>query len=248
MITVSNLSYSLDNEVLLDDFSYIFPDGSLTGILATVEERISFLLQIICGITEPSTGKVLIDGTDLLNGTPEKIRDVRRSLSFVFNRGGLISNLSILENLLLPLDYHFPEMGREAKLDLITRFLNQFSLQTSVLNERPAKLHPQIAKMLLLIRAFLPEPRIILYDNPLGDLEYSFRKKIFSYISTLQSKNVTQIFVSTSDILLEIADIDLVFKSGKLIESGQWNELLFSQSPVTQRIIKEYLEVGINET
>lgn len=248
MITVKDISLINEGRVIIRDFSYEFPEGSLTGILAPVEERLSFLIQMISGITDPTTGSIIIDGTDILNATPIEIKRIRTLIGYVFDRGGLISNLSIRENLLLPLDFYFADMTRQAKLEKIASFFDFFSLPISLLDERPAKVHPQILKMILLLRAFIPEPKIILYDNPFGDLEFGFKKKIFSYIASLHEKKITQIFVSTSDHLLELADNDLVFSAGEFIEAGPWDQLLFSTSPVTQRIIKEYLEVGINET
>ncbi len=248
MIKIENLSYTLDGEIILSDFSHEFTMGTMTGILAPVEERISFLIKIIGGITEPQSGRTLVNGVDLLNDSPEKIREVRKTISFVFDRGGMLSNLSVLENLMLPLDYYFPAMSSDLKREKINWFFHYFSLNPKLLSERPAKLHPQIYKMLLLVRAFLPEPKILLYDNPLGDLEQNFKKKIFAYISELKKQQLTQIFVSTSDILFELSDVNLVFKSGDYVESGTWEDLMFSESPITQKLIKEYLEVGINET
>jgi ABC-type transporter Mla maintaining outer membrane lipid asymmetry ATPase subunit MlaF len=248
MIEVSNLSFSIDNESILAGVSVQFAQGSLTGILAAVEDRIAYLLKIICGITEPDAGKVIVDGTDLLNASAEKLLEIRRNISFVFDRGGLLSNLSIRENLLLPMDYLMPELNKTTKLEKIHHLFAHFGLPEGILKERPARLHPQFLKMILLIRAFLTEPRIILYDNPLGDLEISFRKKIFAHIATLHGEGVTQLFVSTSDILFEMADVNLVFSAGKIIESGPWDDLLINPHPVTKKIIKEYLEVGINET
>ena len=247
MIQIENLSFALDDEKIITNFSHTFPVGKITGILAPVEERVSFLLKIISGIIEPQEGSALVDGVDLFNGTPDDIREVRKTLSFVFDRGGLLSNLSVLENLILPMDFYFPDMSHEEKLEKISWFFHYFSLNSKLLTERPAKLHPQISKMMLLIRAFLPDPKIILYDNPLGDLEQTFKKKIFAYISELKKRKLTQVFVSTSDILFELSDDNLVFKSGDFVESGSWEELMFSESPITQKLIKEYLEVGINE-
>lgn len=248
MIDVRNLTFSIDNENILSGVSVQFAPGSLTGILAPVEDRIAYLLKIICGITEPDTGEVVIDGINIQNALPDKLLEIRRNISFVFNRGGLLSNLSIRENLLLPMDYLMPQLSKAAKLEKIHNLFEHFGLSETILNERPARLHPQFLKMILLIRAFLTEPRIILYDNPLGDLEISFRKKIFAHIATLHQEGVTQLFVSTSDILFEMADTNLVFSAGEIIESGAWDDLLISTHPITKKIIKEYLEVGINET
>ncbi len=248
MIQVNNLTHTLDSDLILNNFSYKFITGQLTGILSPIEEHVPELLKIICGITEPQKGSVFIEGVDIFNGAAELIKATRKKVSFVFNRGGLLSNLSILENLLLPLDYHFPEETRDSKLEKIKFLFDHFELKLGLLSERPAKLHGQLIKLMLLIRAFLPNPTIILYDNPLADLEFSFKKKIIHHIAELQQKQITQIFVSTSDVLFEISDCNLVIKSGNLVEFGTWDTLIMSNLSITKSIIREYLEVGINET
>ncbi len=248
MIQVNNLTHKVDSDLILNNFSYKFNNGQLTGILAPVEENMPELLRMMCGITEPQQGNIYIEKIDIFNDSPERIKNIRKKISFVFNRGGLISNLSILENLLLPLDFHFPDEDHTMKLDKIKAIFEHFGLNINLLSERPATLHPQFKKLMLIIRAFLPNPAIILYDNPLVDLELSFKKKIIGYLYKLQSNGVTQIFVSTSDVLLELSDVNLVFKSGCLIESGKWEDLIMSNSIITKNIIREYLEVGINET
>lgn len=248
-IKLNTLEYSVGNWRLIQNFSYQFVNPGIFGILAPVEDQVSYLLKIIGGIIEPDSGTVTINATDIHHGSENEIKEIRKSLSFVFARGGILSNLSIIENLLLPLDFHFPEQSRDVKVELIKEFFARFTISEKFLTERPAGLHPQMAKMLLLIRAFLLKPKIILYDNPLSDLELRYKKLVLLYMLELQKQQeVTQLFVSTSDSLFEIADYNLVFSNGNLIQEGSWDELIISGGPETTKIIREYLEVGINET
>ena len=248
-IKLANLSYTVENEEILKNISHGFIPEGITGILAPVEEKISHLLKIIDGVLEPTSGVVTIDNFDLFQEHEAILKNIRKKMAFVFERRGILANLSILENLLLPLDYHFPELSPAEKKDKIETLFDHFEIQTKILLERPARLHPQILKMMLLIRAFVMEPDIILYDNPLLDLGLKFKKAIFKYVYYLkEEKKVTQIFTSTSDILFEIADENLVLNNGNLIEVETWENLILSDNTITQKIIKDYLEVGINET
>lgn len=245
-VSIRELSFNVDAEKILREVSYDFQPNAITGILAPVEERISFLLKLICGICEPASGSVLINGVDLYN-TPEKeLEDIRRSIAYCFGRGGLLSNLSIQQNLLLPFDYHYPKIPRAEKLEKVKSLFRKLDVHESLLNERPAMLHPQMYKMMVLIRTFLLDPAIILYDNPFLDLEKHYQKLVYAYIHELRGTGkTTQIFVSTSDILFELSDQILVFNHGRFIEAGGWDELLMSGTETTQNLIRQYLEAGV---
>lgn len=234
---------------MIKELSYVFPEKGIYGILAPVEDQLPNFLKIIAGILEPTSGDVLINGVNIHRGSESDIREIRRTMSYAFARGGILANLSILENLLLPMDFHFPEQERESKIVFIKSFFEKFKISERYLYERPAGLHPQIAKMILLIRAFILQPKILLYDNPLSDLELRYKKLVLLYIMELRKlPDVLQIFVSTSDSLFEISDNNIVFYEGALIQEGSWDELIMSGGSQTQQIIREYLEVGINET
>ena len=247
MIKAENISYQLDGKIILDDFTFEFQKGLVYGIISPIEDRTAILLKLLCGIAEPLTGRITYDGVDILNSSEEEIMELRKIISFVFDRGGLLSNLTVLENLMLPMDYHLTSLSQDHKIDMIYYILEIFGIDKNVLNERPAKLHYQVSKLMALVRGYITNPEVILYDNPLSDLERAFRKKVIKFFLDLKHRNVTQIFYSTTDTLFEISDNNLVFYEGKLVETGPWEELIMSNHSVTQYIIKEHLEIGINE-
>jgi len=248
-IRLINLNYRQENEEILQNISHNFIPESISGILSPVEEKASTLLKIIGGILEPTSGTVTIDGIDLFTEDRKALKAVRKKMAFVFERKGILSNLTVQENLLLPLDYHFPELSHQQKLDRIVALLEHFAMSTNILSLRPAKLNSQTLKMTLLIRAFAMEPDIVLYDNPLADLELHYQKAVTSYIQKLSRDNkTTQIFLSTSPTLLKIAHEVLVFLNGTIFEKGLPEQINGSTNPLTKKIINDYLEAGVNET
>ncbi len=248
-IKLDSLSYKQENEEILKNITYEFLPNCMTGILAPVEEKTSTLLKIIGGITAPTSGSVCINGLNMFKSDRKTLKAVRKNMSFVFERKGILSNLSISENLLLPLNYHYPDATKEEKQSRIDRMFDNFGIQKKILSERPARLHPQTLKMILLIRAFIMESGIILYDNPLTDLELNYKKAVSSYINQLKaSKKVTQIYFSTSRTLFYDADYILIFSGGSLIEQGLVDSILKSENLLTKKIIHDYLEAGKHET
>lgn len=248
-IKLDSLSYVQEDVEILRNITHEFAPNCTTGIIAPVEEKASTLLKIIGGITSPTSGSVIINGFDMFRTDRKSLKEVRKNLSFVFERKGILSNISIGENLLLPLNYHYPDMPKAEKQSRIDKVFDHFGIHQKILTERPARLHPQTLKMILLIRAFIMEPDIILYDNPLTDLELTYKRAVCSYIKELRvSKKVTQILFTTSRMLFNDADYILVFSGGNLIEQGNVDSILRSENPLTQKIIHDYLEAGSHET
>ncbi len=244
-----NVTYKRENYLIADNISAEFPGNSLTGILGPVEDRVSYILKMIGGIIQPLKGDVIVGGENLYSNPAEEHLSIRKKIAFVFERGGIISNLNIRENLRLPLDYVRNDLSEEQKQELIAQYFDQFEIPLRVLEERPARLHRQLTKLILLIRAFIINPELILYDNPFVDLEIPFKKKILLHILKLKNTGkITQIFLANSDNLFEMSDNNFVFFGGKIIEQGTWSDLIQSSNVQTQKLIKEYLEIGINET
>jgi ABC-type transporter Mla maintaining outer membrane lipid asymmetry ATPase subunit MlaF len=248
-IKLNNLSYRQENDEILKNITYEFAPNCTTGILAPVEEKTAVLLKIIGGITQPTSGNVVINGIDLFNSDRGTLESVRKRMAFVFERKGILSNLSIRENLLLPLNYHNPDVSIEEKMQKINSLFDHFGIQKEILSDRPARLHPQALKMMLLFRAFAIDPDIILYDNPMTDLELTYKKAVSSYIKQLKTeKQITQIFFSTSKMLFNDAKYILIFSRGTLVEKGPTELIMKSENAITQKIIQDYLEAGQYET
>ncbi len=248
-IKLDNLSYTVEDEEIFKNITYEFLPNCTTGILAPVEDKTSILLKIVGGITTPTSGSVHINGLDMFTSDRKTLKPLRRKMAFVFERKGILSNLSISENLLLPLNYHFPDTSKVEKQNRIEALFNHFGLDKKILQARPARLHPQTLKMILLIRAFIMEPEIILYDKPLTDLEQSLKNLVTSYMQQLRAgKKVTQIVFTSSRVLLNNTDDILVISGGRLIEHGSFDAMVKSENPFTKKIIHDYLEAGGYET
>lgn len=199
---------------------------------------------MISGIIEPDNGNVLIDNYDLYNEKSDAYKGLRKKISFVFKEGALLSNLTILENLLLPFNFHFPEIPFEKKIEKIKEYFNRFELPEVILNYRPARLQGHISKLILFVRAYITNPSIIVYNNPYNGLNTKNRNVITNEILKFYSEDfVTQIFSSDNyTILFDTADVVLVYNNGNIIEQGRWEELQNSNSTITQEIIRGYSE------
>ncbi len=246
---IRNLSYREDGKTLFYNLNYSFEFGKIYGILSLDPQASTALLKLMSGILTPVSGSILIDGLNVHSTAPEIIKKSIGKSAFVFERLGLISNLNVRENLLLPYNYVFPEMPHEEKLSVINTYFEKFRIPAGLLEERPAKLNSQVYKLSVLIRSFIIKPRVILYDMPFTDLEMNAKKVLIDEISEIRSREESlQIFYSNTDVMFDRADKGLVMQDGQFINEGPWDELFMSDDPQIRKIITNYLSIGLNET
>lgn len=228
---------------ILSDFSFTF-EKPLYGIISDRTEGNSNVLKILAGLLNPDSGSVLLGGRNVFTSFQKRERAVRKQIGFVFQAGGLLSNLTVLENLLVPYDFHFPDVSLEEKMEKILIYLNGFGLAESILSERPAKLTLSIRKALLFIRTYIVEPKIIFYDDPIMNCSHQVQRSIFEMILKLKEEKIIQIFCETVDAqLYALADEVILLKEGKLYSSTSFSELKNSDSDfVTGLILKLFAE------
>ncbi len=240
MISLKNINLSSADTKVIENLSIDFEDNQLIGILIDDYELLQYIFRIISGIIPPDDGDVYLNGVDIFNAPPKDIRNLRKQVSYVFHSGGLISNLSILENLVLPLDYFYPDLGKIKKYERIFSLMVEFGLEEKMLNERPAALTSGQKKLMLFVRSFLTEPSIIIYNNPFDFLNMRqkefIEKKILSYQN---EKSVTQIFYNPIDkSLYDSSNICYVIIDAETIIKGNWKVLLKEESPIIKNIIR----------
>ncbi|MFA4923836.1 MAG: ATP-binding cassette domain-containing protein [Ignavibacteriaceae bacterium] len=238
-LEVNNVFYKKENQIL-NDFSFSF-DEKLYGILSDQPEDNSNVLKVLAGLLEPYQGNILLDGKNVFTSFQKKERAVRKQIGFVFQHGGLLSNLSVLENLLVPYDFHYPEISLEEKKEKISGFMEIFGLRGKILTERPAKLTISTQKALLFIRTYLTEPKIIFYDDPFMNCSLQVKKPVLSFILKLREEKTVQIFCESVDTqLYEMADEVMLLQKGALLASALLKELKHTNADFINRLILNY--------
>ncbi|MCK9426000.1 MAG: ATP-binding cassette domain-containing protein [Ignavibacteriaceae bacterium] len=239
-LEANNVSYNKENQIL-NDFSFSF-DQQLYGILSDQSEENTNVLKVLAGLLEPNGGKVLLDGKNVFTSFQKKERTIRKQIGFVFQYGGLLSNINVLENLLVPYDFHFPEISFEEKKKKIARLMEIFELPGKILTERPAKLTISTRKALLFIRTYLTEPKIIFYDDPFMNCSFQIKRTILQMILKLKEENIIQIFCESIDAqLYELADTVIFLQQGTLYSSNTFNEFKKSKSDFVTGLISKLL-------
>lgn len=237
-----NINYKKDNQIL-NDFSYVF-EPYLYGLISDRPEENTNVLKILAGLVGPDNGSVTLDGKNVFTSFQEKERALRKQIGYVFQSGGLLSNLNVLENLLVPYDFHFPDVSHEEKMGKIMSYFTEFGISENILKERPAKLTISVRKALLFIRTYITEPKIIIYDDPCMNCGQHLKKTVLKQMMKLREENIIQIFCESVNVhMYEITDKIILLKEGRLFSSSTFKEMKSSSSDfVTNLISKLYAE------
>ncbi|MDD1702293.1 MAG: ABC transporter ATP-binding protein [Methanoregula sp.] len=173
------------------------------------------LLNVIGGLTRPTSGSVIIDGQEILS-LPEKEGAKFRStkIGFVFQFPGLISTLTVLENVLLPKEFTCPSPGDVEKAKLL---LDRVGLLDKADN-RTFRLSGGQLKRTAIARALINNPSIILADEPTADLDVSTEREVMDLLYEIHKKGTTVIMVTHSPDLASYASRVLTMADGVLSE------------------------------
>lgn len=207
-ITIENLSFSYGNMVIFKDFNLKINAGEYIGIVGASGSGKSTLIKLLLGFEEPEHGKIQYEGCD--TGDLD-IKKLRANIGVVIQDGRLISG-SILENLCL--------MQRDVSKEKISKILREVDLFDDIenmpmgLNTIVSEYSDVISKgqkqRLLLARALLNDPKILLLDEATNSLDAHSQKKI---LEAIKRRNITRIVISHRMELLD--DCDRIYKIKK---------------------------------
>lgn len=193
--------------------------GKIIAVMGPSGSGKSTLLSLLGGLERPTGGQVLLEGVDLasLNDTDRTVMR-RRSLGFVFQAFNLISVLTAIENVALPLELDGIPSSQAKQRATIA--LEQVGLQHRK-DHFPAMMSGGEQQRVAIARALVIEPALILADEPTGNLDSSSGKKILQLLRSLVSERGETIVMVTHDAEIgQQADSVIRMCDGKLVDTG----------------------------
>lgn len=201
-VELSQVSHQCEQGPMFDGLSFSVASGSTLVICGRSGSGKSLLFSLLCGLTFPEQGKVLFDGEDITQLTPQQNVLFRRQLGVVFQVSALISNLSLRENLLLPLNLYFPDTSIENKNEQVQIICHEFGLDEFV-DCRIDKLSTGLAALAALARALIIEPRCLIWDAPMSEIDMKWAQHIHNRLRHLKQQGTTLILFSNRQSLIE---------------------------------------------
>jgi putative ABC transport system ATP-binding protein len=198
---------------IVDRIDLSIPSGEFVAILGPSGSGKSTLLALMAGLDRPSEGEVLLDGRPIQDLSEDELALLRRrAIGFVFQSFQLLSNLTALENVLLPLELAGADHARSRAEAL---------LATVGLAERghhyPSQLSGGEQQRVALARAFGPRPPILLADEPTGNLDQVTGQIVLETLLALRRESGTTLVLVTHDPeVASLADRQIHLRDGRI--------------------------------
>lgn len=219
IIKVENLSKVYgkgDTEVkALDNVSFTVPKGQFVSIVGPSGSGKSTLLHILGGVDNPTSGKVLVDNTDItqLNETALAIFR-RRQIGLIYQFYNLIPILTVEENMTLPLLLD----GKKADKEHFNALVKTLGLENR-LSHLPSELSGGQQQRVSIGRALMNNPAIVLADEPTGNLDSKNSREIIELLRDFNKKlNQTVIIITHDERIALSADRVIAIEDGKIVK------------------------------
>ena len=208
-IELQGINHCDEHHQLLRDLDLTLASGQCLVVSGRCGSGKSLLFSIICGLIEPQAGRVLFNGQDIATMDEDSELDFRRDLGVVFQVPALLSNLTVRENLMLPLNLYFPDKALAGKDALVEDLAMQFGLQ-EYLDDRTDELSSGLASLAGFARAMVVEPKCLIWDAPMSETDVQWGDYVYRRLRLLKQQGSTLIlFSNRQKIIDELADVTL---------------------------------------
>jgi ABC-type multidrug transport system ATPase subunit len=238
-LELSNVSFSVQDRVLVKNFSYHYEEGKTTALVGPSGDGKSTVLKLSAGLLVPSKGEVSFRGKNIAHMSHRENLEFRQEAAVVFQDSALWANQNLFEILELPLRVHFPRMARKERKDRIDQVLKAVGYRKE-LDFRPSQLSMGEQKLIAFARAVICRPRLLFLDEWTESLDDSAAQRLVRLVRQHQAEGHTVIFVSHDPRLIRsLADYVLMIMGGEL-----YLQLTRDQIESDEDIAR-YLEQGI---
>ncbi len=169
MIEVKNLYKSFGDKEVLKDINFKFEDGKTNLIIGQSGSGKTVLMKNLVGLLDPTSGEVLYDGRDFVKMTKEEKVAMRREMGMIFQSAALFDSMSVLENVMFPLDM-FSNMNYREKLKRAKECLDRVNLVDAD-NKFPGEISGGMQKRVAIARAIVLNPKYLFCDEPNSGLD-----------------------------------------------------------------------------
>jgi len=230
-IDVTGLVTQYGDRVILKNITFAIPRGMTTVILGGSGCGKSTLLKHLIGLLKPTSGKILINGSDIAVMNEEELNGVRRKMGILFQGAALLNSMTILDNVALPMREH--TKLKDSTIEIMVRMKLDLVGLSGFEDFVPSQLSGGMKKRAGLARALALDPELLFFDEPSAGLDPVTAAGLDELIVKLKNVFKMTIVVVTHELpsVFAIADYVIMLDAGNVIFSGTLNELKASDHP-----------------
>lgn len=206
LLDIRHLTKSYASEEILTDVSFSVQQGHIVAISGPSGSGKTTLLHMIAGLISPEKGEIYLDGTDiLLMSENERLRYLSKEIGVIFQSFHLLPYLTVEENIMLPLLFK-QYLKKEETIQRMNHLLDRVGL-TDYANKRIAELSGGQRQRVAVARALLHKPKLILADEPTGNLDEKTATQVTDLLEMLaREEGASVLLVTHEQGYLEKAD------------------------------------------
>ena len=203
---------------ILHPLDFTISPGQFVAIIGPSGSGKSTLLGLIAGLDAPTTGQVIIDGTDITTLSEDALARLRgEKIGFVFQFFHLVPSLTAFENILVPMEI----AGRRDATARARTLLEEVGLGQRG-HHYPSQLSGGEQQRVAIARALANDPPIVLADEPTGNLDSTTGRLIMDLLMQVRRTRRTTLVLVTHDAdLASLADVRLVLRDGRPVPSAE---------------------------
>lgn len=207
-----------ENLTILDAVDLMIPDGQFVSVIGPSGSGKSTLLGLIAGLDAPSSGSIRIDGEEITKMSEDRLAELRgRKIGFVFQSFHLAPSMTAFENALVPMELAGRLRAKEAH-ERARQLLEDVGL-TARAHHYPAQLSGGEQQRVAIARAFANEPKILLADEPTGNLDARNGAHVFDLMIEMNRRRGTTLVLVTHDYdLARRAERRIALRDGRIVK------------------------------
>lgn len=241
IIQIIDLHKSFGSHEVLSGITLDVPAGSTLVILGGSGSGKTVLMKHMIGLLKPDSGRVIVDGEDIVPLGPQGLERMRRKFGMVFQAAALFDSMTVFENVSFPLREHRKDLSEDEIRAMVKEKLGIVGLK-NVEEKYPADLSGGMRKRVGLARAIVLGPKIVLYDEPTTGLDPITTDYVDEMILDAKKElGVTSVVIS-HDIAsaFKVADNIAFLYQGHIIDQGHPSKLRHSENPAVKLFLSTW--------
>jgi phospholipid/cholesterol/gamma-HCH transport system ATP-binding protein len=248
-IQVEGLTKSFGPQRIWEDVTMEVPAGEVSVLLGPSGTGKSVFLKSLIGLLRPERGKIIVDGTNIIECSAKELYEIRTLFGVMFQDGALFGSMSLYDNTAFPLREHTKKKEGEIR-NIVMEKLELVGLGGDE-NKFPGEISGGMRKRAGLARALVLDPEIILFDEPDSGLDPVRTAFLNELVLDLKAQTGSTMIIVTHHIpsARQIADyIGLLFRR-QLVKFGPAHEMFESENPVVKQFLAGATEgpIGMSE-
>ncbi len=241
MIELVDVGVELGGATLLAGVSLAIPPGSRLGVIGPAAAGKSVLVKVMAGLIPPTTGRLIIDGTDVTGWSEERLAPVRARIGMLFQNYALYDFLDVAGNVGFPLAQR--GLTADAIAPRVRDRLRAVGLAGSELKQ-PSQLSGGMKKRAGIARATIAAPELVLYDEPTAGLDPVTTSKVYDLLrADHDASGATAVAVSSdvAGLVTFVTDVVFVYR-GRIAYQGPAATLADAPDPLVRQFVSGALD------